>query len=152
MCCLATARLTTNVLSCLSSICSYSYPSSHSDLLPTSCTLSYSICALSHCHPILHYQTYLLNLALSPRAYLFLHALSGLLPMFSQTCCLGILRLTFYVFSGSLPMYSQVHCLSILRLTAYVFSGSLLMYSQVHCLSILRLTAYVFSGSLLMYS
>ncbi len=157
VCCLATARLTTNVLSCLSRICSYSYPSSHSDLLPTSCTSSYSICALSHCHPILHYQTYLLNLALSPRAYLFLHALSGLLPMFSQTCCLGILRLTFYVFSGSLPMYlfigllpilSQAHYLCILRLAVYLVSGSLPMYSRAHCLGILRLAAYVFSGSL----
>ncbi len=35
----------------MSSICSYSYPSSHSDLLPTSCTSSYSICALSHSLP-----------------------------------------------------------------------------------------------------
>ncbi len=35
----------------MSSICSYSYPSSHSDLLPTSCTSSYSICALSDSLP-----------------------------------------------------------------------------------------------------
>ncbi len=77
------------------------------------------------CHPILHYQTCLPNLALTPRSYLFLHTLSGLLPMFTQAHCLCILRLTAYVFSGSLPMYSQAHCLCILRLTAYVFSGSL---------------------------
>ncbi len=146
MCCLATARLTTNVLSCLSSICSYSYPSSqHSQ---------------THCHPILHYQTCLLNLALRPGACLFLHALSctirlaayvfsSLLPRYSQTHCLCILRLTAYVFSGSLPIYSQAHCQCILRLTAYLVSGSLPMYSQAHCLCILRLTAYVFSGSLL---
>ncbi len=170
MCCLATARLTTNVLSCLSSICSYSYPSSHSDLLPTSCTSSYSICALSHCHLILHYQTCLRNLALSPRAYVSIFActirlaayvFSNLLPRYSQTHFLCILRfaayvsihrLTAYLVSGSLPMYSQACCLSSLRLTAYVFSGLLPMYSRAHCLSSHRLTAYVFSGSLPMYS
>ncbi len=68
----------------------------------------------TRCHLFLHYQTCLPNLALRPRAYIFLHALSGLL-----TC----------VFSSSLPMYSQAHCLSTHKLTAYVFSGSLLMYS-----------------------
>ncbi len=45
----------------------------------------------------LHYQTCLPSLALTPRAYLFLHTLSGLLPMFTQACSLGILRLTTYV-------------------------------------------------------
>ncbi len=68
----------------------------------------------TRCHLFLHYQTCLPNLALRPRAYIFLHALSGLL-----TC----------VFSSSLPMYSKAHCLSTHKLTAYVFSGSLLMYS-----------------------
>ncbi len=112
-----------------------------------------SVHSQTHCHPILHYQTCLLNLALSPRAYLFLHALSGLLPMFSQTCCLGILRLTFYVFSGSLPIYlfigllpilSQDRYLCILSLAVYLVSGSLPMYSQV--------AVYLVSGSLPMYS
>ncbi len=112
-----------------------------------------SVHSQTHCHLILHYQTCLPNLALTPRAYLFLHTLSGLLPMFSQACSLCILRFTAYLFSGSLPMYSQVHCLCILRLTAYnVVSGSLPIYSQAHCLCNLRITVYLFSGSLPMYS
>ncbi len=108
----------------------------------------------THCHPILHYQTCLPNLALTPRAYLFLHTLSGLLPMYSQAHCLCSLRLTAYVVSGSLPMYSQAHRLCILRFTAYLFSGSPPMYSQVHCLSILRLrlTAYGSQVSCLVFS
>ncbi len=145
VCCLVIARLTTNVLSCLSIVLVLTHPHTQTCCL-SSCTSSNSICALSD--PILHYQTCLPNLALTPRAYLFLHTLSGLLPMFSQACSLDILRFTAYLFSGSLPMYSQAHCLSSLRLTAYVVSGSLPMYSQVHCLCILRFTAYVFSGSL----
>ncbi len=129
----------------------------------SSCTLSYSICALSNSLPtdLALSDLPIPNLALRPRAYLFLHALSGLLPMFSQACCLGILRLTFYVFSGSLPMYlfigllpisSQAHWLCILRLAVYLVSGSLPVYSYAHCLGILRLAAYVFWGSLSMYS
>ncbi len=113
VCCLATARLTTNVLSCLS-----------------------SIIVLVLTHP--HTQTCLPNIALRPRAYLFLHALSGLLPTFSQACCLGIPRLTFYVFSDSRPMY--------------LFIGLLPILSQAHCLCILRLAVYLVSGSLPMYS
>ncbi len=66
--------------------------------------LTASVHSQTHCHPILHYQTCLPNLALTPRAYLFLHTLSGLLPMYSQAHCLCILRLTAYVVSGSLPM------------------------------------------------
>ncbi len=91
----------------------------------------------TRCHLFLHYRTCLPNLALRPRAYIFLHALSSLL-----TC----------IFSGSLPMYSQTHCLCTLRLAAYVFLGSLPMYSQACCLSTHKLTSYVFSGSLPMYS
>ncbi len=113
--------------------------------------LTASVHSQTHCHPILHYQT-CLNLALTPRAYLFLHTLSDLLPMYSQAHCLCSLRLTAYVVSGSLPMYSQAHCLCSLRFTAYLFSGSLPMYSQAHRLCILRFTAYLFSGSLPMYS
>ncbi len=99
VCCLATARLTTNVLSCLS-ICSSSYPFSHSDLLPIYIVAhchNLSVHSQTHCHPILHYQTCLPNLALNPRAYLFLHALSGLLPMYSQAHCLSSHRLTAYL-------------------------------------------------------
>ncbi len=70
--------------------------------------LTASMHSQTHCHPILHYQTCLRNLALTPRG-------------------LSILRLTAYVVSGSLPMYSQAHCLCSLRLTAYLFSGSLPM-------------------------
>ncbi len=43
--------------------------------------LTASMHSQTHCHPILHYQTCLRNLALTPRAYLFLHTLSGSLPM-----------------------------------------------------------------------
>ncbi len=60
----------------------------------------------------LHYQTCLPNLALTPRAYLFLHY---------------TIRLAAYVFSSSLLRYPQADYLCILRLTAYLFSGSLPM-------------------------
>ncbi len=49
VCCLAKARLTTNVLSCLSSICSCSYPSSHSDLLVILYLCTLRLAAIQSC-------------------------------------------------------------------------------------------------------
>ncbi len=106
VCCLATARLTTGVLSCLSIVLVLTHPHTQTCCYLVAHGHTLSVHSQTHCHPILHYQTCLPNLTLTPRAYLFLHTLSGLLPMFSQA------------YPG--PIYSCIHyracCLCFLKL------------------------------------
>ncbi len=95
VCCLATARLTTGVLSCLSIVLVLTHPHTQAHCL---CSLRLTTYVFSGSLPIYSQAHCLCSLRLT--AYVF----SGSLPMYFQAHYLCILRLTTYVVSGSLPM------------------------------------------------